>query len=223
MLKFRKSNNEYYISTIGKNHEITDWLIFYFGKNFKLSISKYGYFDNRPNIRISLLFFTLVLNLPIYTEYDNESREPTYGIAIHNNSFWVYKGLDRHWIWDIPYFTVKWKRTSILLIDNTWLHNKPGKYIDLDDIENKKHYKTWYYNYIDSQNVEVPAIITVKEKVYCRKWFKNLETLDKTIEIKFTKGVASNKGRFITVNYELKPNEHPLEAIERFRNERNSL
>lgn len=68
------------------------WIIFYFTRKFDISFEVCGYFDNRPRINLCLFFFNLTIILPIRNKWYYECDAPKWGIAIHNDTFWVYRG-----------------------------------------------------------------------------------------------------------------------------------
>lgn len=87
------------------------YLNFYWIKGFDISYEKCGYFDNRPRIRLQLLFFNLTLILPFRNNWTDECSPPKYGITIHSNTLWIHTGGKRNlngntwWTWHIPFFT----------------------------------------------------------------------------------------------------------------------
>ena len=68
------------------------WIIFYWTKNFDVSFEICGYFDNRPRINLDLFLFNLTLILPFRNKWTDECDAPKWGVAIHNNTFWIYRG-----------------------------------------------------------------------------------------------------------------------------------
>lgn len=111
-----------------------EWITFYWTRRFNITFEICGYFDNRPRINISLIFFDLTLIFPFRNKWTDECDPPQWGIAIHGNTFWIYRGGkgnsnggSKWWTWNIPFFTKDWVRTSILLKDDTWEHETAKK------------------------------------------------------------------------------------------------
>jgi hypothetical protein len=211
------------------------YLIFYFNWCFDISFEKCGYFDNRPRIILGLIFFRLTLILPFKNEWTDECDPPKWGIAIHNNTFWIYKGgkgnLDggnKWWTWDIPFITKDWVRTSVLLKDDTWANEYPKKRQDFYMDEWKQKQKSWQYDYTDSYDGEIiPTTIYVEEREWRPKWLKwtrLFNTIDRTIDVNFSKECGSKKGSWkggtIGCSYKLLPNEEPIDCLKRMEKER---
>jgi hypothetical protein len=211
------------------------YLIFYWTFNFNVSYETCGYFDNRPRINLDLFFFNLTLILPFPNKWTDECDSPKWGIAIHNNTFWVYRGGkgnmnggNKWWTWDIPFITKEWVRTSILLKDETWEHETKGSKKDFYNDEWKEKQKYWTYDYIDSYDGEViPTTIYVDEREWRPKWLKWTSLFAKvrtTIDVHFSKECGRRKGSYkggtIGCNYELLPNEKALDCLKRMEKER---
>ena len=235
-MKFIKRENCYYISTKGENeYEANDWVIFYWGWDFDISYEVCGYFDNRPRINLNLIFFSLTLILPFRNKWTDECDAPKWGISIHNNTFWVYRGGNgnwnggnKWWTWDIPFITTEWVRTSVLLKDDTWEHETKGNRKEFYENEWKQKQKSWSYDFIDSYDGEViPTTIYVEEREWRPKWLMWTRLFAKTIrkiDIHFLKECGKRKGSFkggvLGCGYELLPNEEPLDCLKRMEKER---
>lgn len=233
-IKFIKREKCYYISTI-KNYEIIDWIIFYWRWNFDISYEKCGYFDNRPRINLSLIFFSLTFILPFRNKWTVECDAPKYGISIHNNTFWIYKGGkgnmnggNKWFTWDIPFITKDWIRTSILLKDGSWENETKGNTKDFFNDEWKEKQKFWTYDYTDNYDGEIiPTTIYVEEREWRPKWLKWTKLfryVNRTIDIHFSKECGKKKGSWkggtIGCSYKLLPNEEPLDCLKRMEKER---
>ena len=236
-MKFRKRDKCYYISTINKNnqYDYVDWVIFYWGWNFDISFELCGYFDNRPRINLDLIFFSLSFVLPFRNKWTDECDPPKWGIAIHNNTVWIYKGGkgnfkggNKWWTWYIPFITMDWVRTSILLNDDTWEHETKGNKKDFYKDEWKQKQKSWTYDYIDKYDGEIiPTTIYVDEREWRPKWLKWTSLFAKTrrtIDVHFSKECGKRKGSWkggtLGCGYELLPNETPLDCLKRMEMER---
>lgn len=235
-MEFRKRDNCYYISTVNKKeYETTDWIIFYWGWHFDISYQVCGYFDNRPRINLDLIFFSLTFILPFRNKWKNECDPPKWGISIHGNTFWIYKGGkgngkggNKWWTWDIPFFTKEWFRTSVLLKDDTWEHETPKIRKNFYETEWKQKQKSWTYDYTDSYDgAVIPTTIYVHEREWRPKWLmwtKLFAFTRRTIDIDFSKECGKRKGSWkggtIGCSYELLPNEEPLDCLKRMEKER---
>jgi hypothetical protein len=211
------------------------WMVFYFTNTFDISFEICGYFDNRPRINLDLIFFNLTLILPFRNKWTDECDAPKWGISIHNNTVWIYrggkgnfKGGNKWWTWDIPSVTKDWVRTSILLKDDTWEHEYPKQRKGFYNDEWKEKQKSWTYNYTDYyDNTIVPTTIYVEEREWRPKWLKWTKLFAitrRTIDIHFSKevgkGKESWKGGTIGCSYTLLPNENPLDCLKRMEKER---
>ena len=104
------------------------YLVFYWGWRFDISYEICGYFDNRPRINLDLIFFTLTLIFPFRNKWTDECDAPKWGIAYHNQTFWIYRGGkgnenggNKWWTVRVPW-SLEWYRTSALKKDGTWEH-----------------------------------------------------------------------------------------------------
>jgi hypothetical protein len=236
MIKYRKREKCHYLYTNNDGtHESTDLLIFYWGINFDISFEICGYFDNRPRINLNLFFFNLTLILPFRNKWTDECDPPKWGIAIHNNTFWVYKGGkgnwnggNKWWSWSFPFITKYWVRTSILLKNDTWEHETNGNIKNFYEDEWKQKQKSWNYDYTDSYDGEViPTTIYVEEREWRPKWLKWTKLfahVNRSIDIHFSKECGKRKGCWkggtLGCGYTLLPNEEPLDCLKRMEKER---
>ena len=236
MPRFRKHGNTYHLSS-SKDYqgETVDYLSFWFGWRFNLTYDVCGYFDNRPRLDIGFIFFTLIITFPFRNKWEDESDPPQYGIAIHDNTFWLYKGGKgngkggtKWWTWYFPFITKNWIRTSILLKDNTWEHERPGKRKEFWNDEWKEKQMSWTYDYTDKYDGEViPTTIYVEEREWRPKWLgwtSLFATKRKTIDVHFSKECGEEKGSWkggsIGCSYDLKNGEEPLDCLKRMEKER---
>lgn len=235
-MKIRKSDKTYYLYTVGKNdYDYIDWVIFYWRMGFDISYEVCGYFDNRPRINLDLIFFSLTFVLPFRNKWTDECDAPKYGIAIHNSTFWIYRGGkgnmsggNKWWTWEIPFITKDWVRTSILLDDGSWEHERKGdkKNFYEDKWVNRK--MKWLYDYTDSYDGEIiPTTIYVDEREWRPKWLKWTKlfaTVRRTIDVEFSKECGARKGSWkggtLGCGYELRKGETPIECIKRMELER---
>ena len=212
-----------------------NWLVFYFTLGFDISYSICGYFDNRPRINLTLLFFRLCITLPFRNDWTDECDPPKWGIAIHNNTFWVYKGGkgnwnggNETWSFSIPFVEKNWVRTSILLKDGNWEHETKGNYKSFYEEEWKEKQAVWEYDYTDKYDGEViPTKIYIEEREWRPKWLgwtSLFATVRRTIDVHFSKECGRRKGGWkggcLGCGYEMKPEEHPIDCVKRMEKER---
>lgn len=235
-MKFRKRDNCYYLSAANDDrYESTDLLIFYWGWQFDISYEICGYFDNRPRINLDLIFFSLTLILPFRNNWTDECDSPKWGISIHNNTVWIYRGGkgnmnggNKWWTWYIPFITKDWVRTSILLKDDTWEHEVPGNRKDFFNQEWKDKQASWTYDYTDSYDGEViPITIYVEEREWRPKWLRwtsLFAKVSRSIDIHFSKECGKRKGSWkggtLGCGYSLLPNETPIDCLKRMEKHR---
>jgi hypothetical protein len=213
------------------------YVIFYFGRGFDISFELCGYFDNRPRINLDLFFFNLALILPFRNKWTDECVPPKWGIAYHNQTFWIYrggngnmKGGNRWRTYHMPW-SLDWVRTSALRKDDTWEHERKGDRKDFYEdkwkevLRNEKYPYTYTLKSGEVQDVE--ATVMVEEREWRRRAFKWLPLFNKvsrTIDIAFNKevgeGTGSWKGGVLGCGYELLPSETPLDALKRMEKER---
>ena len=213
------------------------YLIFYWGLNFEISYGICGYFDNRPRIHLRLFFFSLTLIFPFRNKWINECDAPKWGIAYHNQTFWIYrggkgnmKGGSKWWAFSMPW-QYDWVRTSILRKDGTWEHEIKShtknfyedKWKDVLDIQTFPYTYTLKSGEIQSRL----ATIKIREMEHRQLWlkwtsFNNL--IRKSIEIDFNDEVGEEtgswKGGCTGCSYELRNTETPLESLRRMEKER---
>ena len=212
------------------------WLIFYWGWHFDISYQACGYFDPRPRINLDLIFFSLALILPFRSKHTDECDPPKWGIAYHNQTFWIEKGghgngtnknysIYMPWQWS-------WVRTSQMLRDGSWEHEKRGEsknFWDTDKWGDALWSKTYPYKYeLNSGKIqERMATITISEREWRWHWFKWLpfpRKVSRTLDVEFNEEVGERtgswKGGVLGCGYELKPNEAPLTCLRRMERER---
>jgi hypothetical protein len=243
-MKFRKIKNCYYVSSSRKDkydHDWVDYIVFYWGWSFDISFEICGYFDNRPRINLDLIFFSLTFILPFRNKWTDECDSPKWGIAIHNKTVWIYrggkgnmKGGNKWWTWYIPFITMEWIRTSVLLKDSTvnnkemWEHETKGNRKVFYKDEWKEKQMSWTYDYTDMYDgAVIPTTIYVEEREWRPKWLtwtKLFAKTRRTIDVHFSKEVGKEKGSWkggcTGCGYELLPNEQPLDCLKRMEKER---
>lgn len=204
-----------------------NWVTLSLGGGFHFFVEGCGYFDNRPIIHFSLLFFWFTLKLPLRTGLTDESDPPRYGFAIHNNALWYYRGMTMK-AWYFPFFTMNWYRRSVLLKDGTWEHETVNNHKGFYQDHWKDKIKLYKCDFIDQYDSEaVPCEVSVSEMEWRPKWLGWTSLFAKKlkcIDVEFTKGVGKDKGSWkggcFGCSYDLLPNETPIECLKRMEKER---
>lgn len=235
-MKIEKRDNCYYVTTKNKNgYGTIDWIVFYWRWIFELSYESCDYFDNRPVINIALVFFNLSFILPFRNNWTDECDPPKWGLAIHHNSLWIYKGGkgnlkggNRWWTWDIPFLTKNWVRTSILLNNGEWEHETKNSQKNFWQDKWKLKKKSWTYDYIDKYDSKIiPTTIYVEEREWRPKWLtwtSLFAEIRREIDVHFSEECGKCKGTWkggvLECGYELLPDESPIECLKRMEKER---
>lgn len=214
------------------------WLIFYFRNGFDLSYQICGYFDNRPRINLDLFFFSLTIILPFKNKWSGECDPPKWGIAYHNQKFWIYKGGkgntnggNKWWTLSVPW-SYDWVRTSCLCEDGTWEHETKGNRKEFWDEKkwgDALWKETYPYTYV-LKNGEIQkrfANIRVEEREWRMKflkWTSMFSKKSKTISVEFNAEVGERtgswKGGCLGCGYEMKYGELPEQTLRRMERER---
>lgn len=213
-------------------------LVFWWGARFDFSFEICDYFDNRPVINLCPGFFTLKIHLPFRNKWTDECDPPKWGVAIHNNTFWIYKGGkgnmhggNKWWTAYMPW-SLQWVRTSVLLKDQEhWIIEtaKARKSFYKDEYKKLFWRESYPYTYtlksgkIQNRN----ASIELWEREWRWHWFRWLKwtrQIQRTIEVEFDaevgEGTGSWKGGVLGCNYSILENETPLECLRRMERDR---
>lgn len=181
----------------------------------------------------------LFIHLPIKTGIQ-DCESAAWGFNYHNNTAWFYIGGagnfegGRKWkTFDMPW-SWEWYRTSTLLKDLTWHHEKKGAVRGYKENEYGSHHwieeNQWKDTVPYTDNYDgtiVNATISVEEREWRMNWlywcpfFNKVRT---TISIEFDQEVGPRKGSWkggtIGCSYELLPNETPYECLSRMEKNR---
>lgn len=204
---------------------------------FEISYDECGYESPNSELNISILGWYSVFKLPFKSKRFpyGDCDAPKWGIAIHNNTFWVYKGGDgnmnggsKWWTWDIPYFTLNHVRHDVecvvdgevVMVPYDELVDHKHNYVPLNSNElvNKYHYV--YTDKYDGAKID--TTYWVEEREWRPKWFEwcdRFKTIRRYIEIDFKEEVGSRKGSWkggvLGCSYNLLPGESPEDCIKR--------
>lgn len=213
------------------------WIIFYWAYRFDISYETCGYFDARHRICLDLFFFSLTIILPIYSKHTDECDPPKWGIAYHNQTLWIYRGGkgnmnggNKWWTFYAPW-SLQWVRTSAMLANGEWEHERKGdiKSFWQDEWKDRLWTKDYPYTYIlkSGEVQHRTATVQVREREWRWHWFKWLpltKKVDRSIDINFSDEVGERtgswKGGCTGCGYTMLPNETPLECLRRMEKER---
>ena len=227
-------------------YEGREWYVGWHDWKFELTYEECGYEEGNGELHISLFGWHSVFKMPWKSKRFpyGDCDAPQWGIAIHDNTFWIYRGGDgnlgggsKWWTWNLPFFTWEHIRRDVqcdlgdgklTMVPECKLERHiDDKYIPLK--ENEFVYKH-HYDYVDSYDGEViPCTYWVEEREWRRKWFKwcNLKwfkSINRYIEIEFDGEVGKEKGSWkggcIGCSYNILPGETPEECIKRMEKER---
>lgn len=179
------------------------------------------------------------LHIPYNTGID-ECDPPRYGFYFYGegvkipNNFVICKGKKTKFI-ELPW-AYDWIRTSRMLKDGSWLHERKGdrkKGIEInwwsEEIESQLFQEKHPYMYkLKNGNQQLRiATIKVEEREWRPKWFRwtNLfAQVRRSIDIEFNDEVGDRagswKGGTIGCSYDMKSNESPYECLSRMESER---
>jgi len=214
------------------------WLCFYLEKwlGFDFSYEICGYFDPRHRVNISLLFFHLTIVLPIWSKYTDECCPPKWGLAYHNQTFWIYRGGkgnwnggNKWWAFDMPWM-LKWVRTSKLIKNGEWEHETKNMLkFCCEKWDNLLWSEVYEYKYIlengDIQHIK--ATVSVSEREWRPKWltfFPIFKKIRKTIDVTFDREVGertgSYKGGVLGCGHDMLKGETPFYCLKRMEKDR---
>ena len=163
---------------------------------------------------------------------------PRYGFAVHNDTFWIYKGgkyedgqCQDQWIaWYLPFFSYtfdghwvkdkdhNWVKMSFRSKDGApepWNFRKQGAYVEAHP-----------YTYVLKNGTvqERTATCTIEKRLWHRKWFPFLKMERQVIDIEFNDEVGERsgswKGGTLGCSYEMHPDDTILTCLQRMERER---
>ena len=212
-----------------------DWMSFYPGfykLNFKISPA--GYFDNRAQVDFSFGWGQFYIDIPFIRSKYDECDPPRYGFYFYSVSNWIPDSFV--WCWKRKtYFyympwSLDWVRTSILLKDETWVHETKKNRKDFYKVtwDELRWINKYPYTYIKNNGDIQFAIATVKvsEIEWRPKWFKWTKVfakIRKSIDVEFDReigeGEGSYKGGVLGCGHNMLKNETPLQCLLRMQDE----
>jgi hypothetical protein len=179
------------------------------------------------------------LHLPYDTGID-QCETPSWGFYFYGEgrkipfTFVICRGRKTKHI-DLPW-ALDWVRTSKMLKDGSWLHERKGdrkRGVSIDWYTDETKERLWEevydYTYIlkDGTVQERKATVTVEQREWRPKWFMwtNLFSKIRTdIDVEFDKEVGERtgswKGGTVGCGWDLLPGETPYECLKRMEKER---
>jgi hypothetical protein len=197
---------------------------------FELIYHRGGYFDSQCSCVFCLGWGVFHIKLPWKTKLTEGCNLPRYGIAIHNDTFWIYKGGDydeslgqvtrnEYITWDLRFFNYIFDGCKVKDVNNQWVE------YDSSGNDNRKIYKYPFSYALQNGTIQDREIeVYVERQKWHRRWFPVLTTVQTTLNITFNKetghDVGSYKGGVTGTGIEMKPNETIEDTIKRFKVER---
>lgn len=220
----------------GKIYWKNDWMEFHprLSKlNFKVSPA--GYFDNRASVDFSFGWGQFYIHIPFIRSKYDECDPPQYGFYFYGEALWfpdtfvICKGKKTKHIY-LPW-SYDWVRTSIMLKDGSWEHERKGERKDFykDEWKEKKWTETHPYKYTlkSGEIQERFATITVDEREWRQRWLKwtpLFKMVRTSIDIQFNDEVGERsgswKGGTLGCGYNLLKDETPYDCLKRMEEER---
>jgi hypothetical protein len=224
------------------NRESIDFKWGYFAPRagLELVLNRGTYFDQRYAINFCLGWGKFMFYLPFKTKLEEGCDMPRYGFAVHNDTFWIYKGGDyqdgqcqNQWLsWYLPFFSYEF--------DGHWIYgregwakmgrNRLGENDGPEPYEYRKSGKAFSYQYPYTYTLkngtvqERTATCTIERRKWHRKWFPFLTKESTVIDIEFNDEVGERsgswKGGTIGCSYELLPDETVYDCLKRMERER---
>lgn len=222
------------------NPESIDFKWGYFAPRagLELVLNRGTYFDQRYAINITLGWGKFMFYLPFKTKLEEGCDMPRYGFAIHNDTFWMYKGGDyenglchnQWWTWDLPFFSYTF--------DGHWIQNKNREWVQMenryrdgfpDAYEFRKsgaYVEVLPYTYfLKNGKIQIrTATCTIEKRKWHRKWFPFFTKHSQVIDIEFNDEVGERsgswKGGTIGCSYEMLPDDTIATCLRRMESER---
>lgn len=209
------------------------YLTIYKGIQFNLSFEEAGYFDCRPRIHIDLYLICFIFKLPFKSKWTDECNPPRWGFAVHNNAIWFYYGGKGNYkgnntkAFYLPFLTKEWVRTSIMLKDGSWEHERPRNIKNFyEDTWKNKQY-VMEFDFLDRHdNTVIPTKAYVEEREWRPKWLTWTSLFSSTrrdLDLHFSKEVGNRKGSWkggiLGTGYKMYQRETPEQAVVRLIND----
>lgn len=225
------------------NKESIDFKWGYFAPrpSFQIQLHRGTYFNQRYAITVALGYGVLHVKLPFKTRLREGCDMPQYGIAIHNDTFWIYKGgfydesigqvqdCNSSWAWYLPFFSFEFDGHWVQDKDRQWVlmgyrHQdgpEPWKFRETDAYTEIHPYR---YTLRNGEVQERTATCSIEKRKWHRKWFPFLTRTSQVIDIEFSDEVGERsgswKGGTIGCSYEMRPDDTIESCLRRMEKER---
>lgn len=223
------------------NPESIDFKWGYFAPRagFEFVLNRGTYFDQRYAINIALGWGKFMFYLPFKTKLEEGCDMPRYGFAIHNDTFWIYKGGDykdgqcqNQWIsWYLPFFSYEFNGHWIQNKSREWVKMGHGAFgnkglVSYEFRKNGAYVEVLPYTYKLKNGTiqERTATCTIEKRKWYRKWFPLLTKRSQIIDIEFSDEVGERsgswKGGTIGCSYDMLPDDTIETCLRRMEKER---
>jgi len=167
-------------------------------KYLVIGYSDYGYAQFLWHFFYGQFFITFPWKHKVGKDYSCD--HPSYGLTYHNNSLMFYWN-KKCKVWNLPFFSYDWIRTSLLLSNGTWEHESKGNRKDFYNKEwtDKQWEITIPYKHTTSSegHIDVDVKCHITEREWRRKWFKWTKTsakISRTVAVEFSDEVGPRRG-----------------------------
>ena len=213
---------------VNKGFYDTKWGYFSPRLGFKLMLNRGGYFDQRYAISFCFIFGMFHIYLPIKTKIPESCDTPRYGIAIHNNTFWLYLGGEMYkdwnqcsqkWItWDLPFVSYVFDFHRVMDVNGEWVDYK------YDDKSIAKEVYDYSYTLKNGETQNRKAECYREKRQWHRKWFPFVKMTRENIDVSFSEEVGEQtgswKGGTVGCGYDLMEDESIKSCLSRMEKER---
>ena len=239
LVRYRRRENEIHLG---------EWYTGWHWWHFEISYNECGYEEGWAHLVIAMFGWYNQIQLPFIKSKrfpDGDCDAPRWGIAVHDNTLWVYYGGEGNWgkhkryrSWYLPWFSSDCVRHDIETKDPATgelrmtpykvlseMNTADGRY---QPIEENPLTNIHYADFTDKYDGTVlTAAFYVEEREWRRKWFhwtRLGRTLRRSIDIQFSEEVGSRKGSWkggtVGCGYDLLPGETAEECLKRMERER---
>ena len=177
----------------------------YLNWGFTIKYLAIGYGDyDYPQLIFHLFFGEFFITFPWKHKIKKDfgKDDPSYGVTYYNKSFMFYWNRKCR-VWNIPFLSYDWVRTSVLLKDGTWEHEVKGDRKDF--YEKKWKEKRWVITipYIhktpNEGDIDVLVTCRISEREWRRrglKWTKIGSKTRRTVDVDFSDEVGPRRGSY---------------------------
>lgn len=206
------------------------WGYFAPRRGFEFVLNRGTYFNQNYALSFCFVWGHFQIKLPFKTTLSGGCNMPRYGMAIHDNTFWIYTGgnydssmgqvTSGEWItWHIPFFSREFKSHEILDTQDKWITMGKGFNEKPESFEFREDgAKIWQfdYTYEDQQAI---AKCVMERRTWYRKWLPFMKETRTTLDVQFNREMGSQagtwKGGVIGTSIEMTSGETAEQALRR--------